>query len=73
MEQNGFQEFVGPSESQNLMRMAWSAVRSMDSGKRQTRPLVRETAPHQHACSCLGLRLKWVLSSKTDWTTEHRS
>jgi hypothetical protein len=24
-----------------------------DSGKRQTRPLVRESAPHQQACSCL--------------------
>jgi hypothetical protein len=50
-----------------------------DSGKRQTRPLVRESAPHQQTCNCLDsnedlvLNPGWVLYSKTGWPTDRQS
>jgi hypothetical protein len=30
-----------------------------ESGKRQTRPLVRESAPHQQSCNCLTVIKIW--------------
>jgi hypothetical protein len=46
-----------------------------DSGKRQIRPLVSESAPYQQACNCLTemksvLSPTWVLYTKTDWPTD---
>jgi hypothetical protein len=47
--------------------------------KRQTRSLVRESAPNQRTRNCLTviknliISPKWVLYSKTDWPTDRRS
>jgi hypothetical protein len=47
--------------------------------KRLTRPLVRESAPHQQTRNCLTVIKKmivsprWVLYSEIDWTTDRRS
>jgi hypothetical protein len=34
-----------------------------DSGKRQTRPLVRESGPHQQTCNCLTVIKIWSSAS----------
>jgi hypothetical protein len=41
--------------------------------KRQTRPLVGESAPHQQTHSCLKIIKIWVLYSKTHWPPDRRS
>jgi hypothetical protein len=47
--------------------------------KRQTRPLIRESAPYQQTRNCLtvikiwSLNPRWVLYSKTHWPTDCRS
>jgi photosystem II stability/assembly factor-like uncharacterized protein len=54
-----------------------STLITADCGKRQTRPLVRESAPHQQACDdsnkYLVVSPRSVLYSKTDWPTDRRS
>jgi hypothetical protein len=47
--------------------------------KRQTRPLIRESSPHQQTHNCLDsnknqvISSRWVFYSKTDWLTDLRS
>jgi hypothetical protein len=54
-------------------------AKTSSKSKRQTRPLVRESAPHQQIRNCLTVKKnlvvspRWVLYSKTDWPTDRRS
>jgi hypothetical protein len=54
-------------------------ARASNSCKRQTRPLVRESAPHQQTRNWpdsnknLIVSPRWVLYSKTHWPTDRRS
>jgi hypothetical protein len=54
-------------------------TRTSSTYKRQTRPLVRESAPQEQDRNChtsnkdLVVSSKWVLYSKTDWPADRRS
>jgi hypothetical protein len=53
-------------------------ARTSSNCKWQTRPLVRESVPHQQTRNCLinknlVVSPRWVFYSKTDWPTDRRS
>jgi hypothetical protein len=61
-----------PRDSDSRMT---ALARASSNCKRQTRSLVRESAPHRQACNCLSnkdlvLSPRLLLYSKTDWPTE---